>query len=65
MRREAREGGRCAEEHANWRSVAALNHQKKRKKAEVIEGENEGARYGMQERGYDLGFFTRPLVLKD
>ena len=43
-----------------------LNRREKREKAGAIEGEKEGARYGMQERRNDFGvFFSRPLVFKN
>ena len=47
VRKEAREGRRCAEVRANWRSVAALNQQEKRKKMGAI----EGARLNWREPG--------------
>ena len=49
MHREEREGGRCAEVCADWHSGAAVNWREKCKKEGAIEGEKEGAHYGMQE----------------
>ena len=37
---------------------------KSAREAEAIEGEKEGARYGVQERRNNLVFFSRPLVFK-
>ena len=44
VRKEAREGGRCAEVRANWCPGAELNLQGKSEKAGAREGEKEGAR---------------------
>ena len=44
VRREAREGTRCAEVRANWRSGAAQNQLEKHEKVGAIEGEKEGDR---------------------
>ena len=52
---EVREGGRCAEVRANWRSGAAQNRREKREKAAAIEGEKEGARYNRRDHGGNFG----------
>ena len=44
VRREAREGGKCAKVRANWHLGAALNWREKCEKAGAIEGEKQGAR---------------------
>ena len=60
MRKEEREGGRCAEVSTNWPSGATLNRREKHKKAGAIKEEKDVARYDMRELGNDFGVFFKP-----